>query len=270
MDNCKCCIRLKVQCTHGIPQTTYAQVSHARDTIVFHDKWGRWKTRTIDNRQLLERVSLLSDARLLRAVLHTWNARMMNRRRAATQHAMQVKLSDFRTIREQRILKDAWSKWRQSYQSHLVQQQYQERLVLQVYRRWKDRILGCRDMETRAVQYSTGKAWRLAGALWCHWSAKTPIAYAERIATEKRGTRIVRHALTIWYRQLCVAVSEILSRLIISWYRLNVRHNEETAQKYSISILKTRMLKSWKTATDRIKVMHNRDTDKEIPLISAS
>jgi protein SFI1 len=173
---------------------------------VFHDKWARWKTRTTENRQLLKRVSLLADTRLLRAVLHTWDARMMNRRRAATQHAMQVKLSDFRRIREQRILKDAWSKWRQSYRSHLAQQYHQERLVFQAYRRWKDRILGYRDMEIRAVQYSTDKVWTLAGVLWCHWNAKTPIAYAERIVTEKRAKRIVRHALTIWHRQLYVGI----------------------------------------------------------------
>ena len=147
-------------------------------------------------------VALAADQRCLKSVFMVWRRRLIAKQNANWRDAMRGKMKIVRHKREGRLRKDAWAKWRQSYKSHLSDQHYNERLVLRIYKRWKERLIDVDHLEDMADQYLEGDLARVAEGCWNQWRRMAQLRLAERAVAERVNTRLKSQLLNKWQRQM--------------------------------------------------------------------
>ena len=112
-----------------------------------------------------------------------------------------------KTIREKRelkIQKDAWAKWRQSFCSHLSELQYNERILLRFFLRWKSSLSKLDSLRTTADQFYRRTTCSAVLHTWKRWKRAVAISDAEKAVTAKIGLRINREAIQVWKKYTCV------------------------------------------------------------------
>ncbi|GLB35015.1 putative sfi1 spindle body protein [Lyophyllum shimeji] len=217
--------------------TTNQQIDEARDNLLLRLSLQRWRSVTASHAELYRRIASLSDNRGLKHAFSTWRARLKQKEQDKWRQQMRQKMKIIRDKREQKIRKDAWAKWRQSYRSHLSGQHYTANLVHRFYYCWKKRlsaIIELEDIADNALQASQG---RVAERCWNCWRDATELRNSERIMSERVGLRLMGDAMAAWQRKLRDR------RLATHFYQL---------------VLMKKAIRSWKASRDRIRNQENR------------
>ncbi|KAF9053616.1 hypothetical protein BDZ89DRAFT_1056201 [Hymenopellis radicata] len=182
--------------------TTHEQIQEARENLLLRLYLQRWRDQLASHQQLLDNVAVVADRRRLKAAFSAWKKRLVSKQHANWRDSMRSKMKIVRKKQEQRLRKDAWSKWRQSYQSHLSDQHFNKRFVLRIYQRWKERLIAVDRLEDAADQVlETGIA-RVAETCWNHWRRMAQLRIAERAISQRVGYRLKRQVMTQWQKQM--------------------------------------------------------------------
>ncbi|KII88582.1 hypothetical protein PLICRDRAFT_698940 [Plicaturopsis crispa FD-325 SS-3] len=219
--------------------TTNEQIGRARDTLVVRLALQRWRARTEAHLDLYERVTILANKRRLRSALSAWRTKFKHSRQIHWRNDMRAKMKSVREKREGKLRKDAWAKWRQSYRSHLSGLHYSERLVLRSFQRWKDRLTAIDRLEDAADEFTRRRELRIREECWMRWRKAADIGDAEKTVIERVGLRIMGNAMDAWRRRV---------------------HENHTADAFYDIVLKKKIIRSWKTARDRIRGMEKKAT----------
>jgi protein SFI1 len=148
------------------------------------------------------RVVHLADQRCLKAAFRVWAFKLKEKKRTDWQHMMRTKMKLIQDRREGKLRKDAWAKWRQSYQSHLSRQHYAERLILRFYRRWEDSLAKLDHMEAVADEHQYVIEERTVERCWDCWRKAMQMKMMEKTMSERVGLRIMGKVIDIWKQHL--------------------------------------------------------------------
>ncbi|KAJ7046729.1 hypothetical protein C8F04DRAFT_1247798 [Mycena alexandri] len=211
--------------------TTNRQIGEARDVLILRLCIQRWRALTAASRERAARVASTDNQQRLKAAFKMWRNRTKEREQARWRASMRAKMKLIRDKRELKLMTDALTKWRQSHRIRSADRHYAESLVLRYYERWRkglahlDRLEGLADQLSRVID---------GGALeqfWYRWKHAAQLQIAHKIVTENVGLRIKTEVV-------------------------DVRDNH-VADAYYDTVLKKRMLRSWKSARDIIQTMEN-------------
>ena len=106
--------------------------------------------------------------------------------------------------REAALRRDAWARWRQLYQSRLMQQRFAVRLVERYFERWKDRLRNVDAMKGRADHVVVAREGKTVVRCWDSWVRAVELRSAEREVSERVGPRVVRGSMAFWRQRTCV------------------------------------------------------------------
>lgn len=129
---------------------------------------------------------------------------MQERRKAAWRADMRVRMQTVRSLREAALRRDAWARWRQLYQSRLMQQRIAVRLVERCFERWKDELREMGAMKECADQMVVAREGRVVVRCWDSWVRTAELRSAEREVSERVGVRLVRQCMAFWRQRTCV------------------------------------------------------------------
>ena len=189
----------------NVPQTTHEQIAQARDSLILRLALHRWRQRTAARQDLYVRVCLLSDQRRLKGALELWKTKLKEKKQADWRNAMRARMKAVRARREGKLLKDAWAKWRQSYQSHLSEQHYDGRLVGRCLRRWRARLAGLDELDAAAEHLEYVRLERRGERCWDLWRRALDLRRRERVMAERVDVRVMGQVLDAWRRRLYTA-----------------------------------------------------------------
>ncbi|KIJ69246.1 hypothetical protein HYDPIDRAFT_79460, partial [Hydnomerulius pinastri MD-312] len=222
--------------------TTSQQVAEARDNVIIGSAFRRWRNAAASRLERQEQVDTLANTRCLRAAMAMWKAQLKEKRQVAWRQDMRAKMKATREKRELKIQKDAWAKWRQSYCSHLSELQYNERIVIRFFLRWKTSLSKVDQLEAVADKFhqrTNGSANLLA---WKRWRRALAVRNAEKAVKAKAGLRIKGEVMEVWKK--------------------HTRDHQAAVGFYDVYVMK-QAIRSWKTARDRIRRLERR-VDKHL------
>jgi protein SFI1 len=177
-------------------------MGQARDCHIIRLSLHHWRNLVHSRTELYQRVTRLDNERRLRKILNRWVRKLQDSRQANWQHAMRMKMKIVRDKRDSKLRKDAWAKWRQSYQSHLSQQHYSERLVIRSFRKWKDRLFALDHMDTAADNRVSIMERKFLERTWNAWRRGVDMKLTEKAMSERVCIRLIGEAMSLWKRCL--------------------------------------------------------------------
>ena len=132
-----------------------------------------------------------------------WQVHLQERRKAAWRADMRVRMQTVRSLRDAALRRDAWARWRQLYQSRLMQQRFAVRLVERCFERWKDKVREMDAMKERADKLVVAREGRIVVRCWDSWVRAAEVRSAERDVAGRVGARVVGDFMAFWRRRMC-------------------------------------------------------------------
>lgn len=185
-------------------QTTTNQIAAARSTLILRLAIQKWREKTAQRTDLINRVTALENTRRLRSALRIWTQHLQEKKRADWRLDMRAKLKAVRQRREIRVLKDAWAKWRQSYRSHLAGLDYDDRLVRKMFDRWKTGVLQVDGLYLEADAFKEQRHADVLEKIWDTWKVSSQLRSIERLVVARSRARILRDAVSVWQHRTLV------------------------------------------------------------------
>ena len=184
-------------------QATTAQISHARDTFVLRVAIHKWRSALVRLRERTAQADARIGAYRQRAAFVSWQVHLQERRKAAWRADMRVRMQTVRSLRDGALRRDAWARWRQLYQSRLMQQRFAVRIISRCFERWKDNLRAMDAMKERADQLVVAREGRVVVRCWDSWVMTAELKSAERDVAERVGARVVGEFMVLWRRRMC-------------------------------------------------------------------
>jgi protein SFI1 len=188
-------------------QTTTAQVAHAHDTFVLRVAIHKWCAALAQRHERQVRADARANAYRRKAALVRWHMRLQERRKGAWRADMRMRMHTVRSLREAALRRDAWARWRQLYQSRLLQQRFAVRLVERCFERWKGKLPEINSMKGRADEFLAAREGEAAGRCWDSWRRAVELRSAERAIAERVGARVVRKFMAFWHQRTYAIMS---------------------------------------------------------------
>ncbi|KAI0306384.1 hypothetical protein B0F90DRAFT_1814293 [Multifurca ochricompacta] len=177
---------------------TTTQIAHARDTFVLRVALHKWSSALSRQREHAAHADARANAYRLKAVFMLWHERLQGRRKAAWRADMRMRMQTVRSLREAALRRDVWARWRQLYQSRLLQQRLAARLIERSFERWKGRLREMDAMRERADEFAVTKEGEVVDRCWDSWVRASELKSAERIIAERVGARVVKESIAFW------------------------------------------------------------------------
>ena len=211
-----CAVLLNAASPPNVTQATTAQIAHARDTFVLRVAIHKWQSALARRREEATQADARADTRRLKVALARWHAHLQERRKAAWRADMRMRMQTVRSLREAALRRDAWARWRQLYQSRLMQQRFAVSLVERYFERWKDRLQEMDAMKARADQVVVAREGNVVVRCWDSWVRAAELRSAEREVSERVGARVVRESMAFWRLRTCVPVISLLGLKVLT------------------------------------------------------
>ncbi|PBK78094.1 hypothetical protein ARMSODRAFT_991560 [Armillaria solidipes] len=221
--------------------TTNDQIQDARDNLVMRRTLQVWSSRLAAYRRTCQTANAMADERQMKKAFSRWRRSLVGKQNENWRNSMRSKMKIVRTKREQRVRRDAWAKWRQSYQSHLSDQHYNERLSLRIFKRWKAKLSAVDGLEDVADEVQHARAEHAVERCWTHWRQITHLRAAESVIAQQVGQRVKRQAMRTWRKQMndLYSAEEYRNLVVIKsamqrWKaaQLSIHHMESRADKH--------------------------------------
>ncbi|KAK0197165.1 hypothetical protein F5146DRAFT_1099463 [Armillaria mellea] len=222
--------------------TTNDQIQDARDNLVMRRTLQVWTRRLAAYGRTCQTANAMADERQMKKAFSHWRRSLVGKQNENWRNSMRSKMKIVRTKREQRVRKDAWAKWRQSYRSHLSDQHYNERLSLRIFKRWKAKLSAVDSLEDIADEIRHARAEHAVERCWAHWRQTIQLRAAENVIAEQIGQRVKRQVMITWRKQ----VNDLYS-----------------AEEYRNLIVIKSAMRRWKAAQSLIHHMESR-ADKHL------
>jgi protein SFI1 len=142
-------------------------------------------------------------AYLQKAAFAHWQVHLQERRKAAWRADMRVRMQTVRSLRDGALRRDAWARWRQLYQSRLMQQRFAVRLIERYFERWKDKVREIDATKERADQLVVVREGRMVVRCWDSWVRAAELRSAERDVAQRVGARVVGEFMAFWRQRMC-------------------------------------------------------------------
>lgn len=146
-------------------------------------------------------MTALSNRRCLKLACNLWKAKLREKKQANWRDDMRARMKAVRDRNEERVKKDAWAKWRQSYRSHLSEVQFSRRLLLRFFNRWKACLVQLDQLEAAAEHLRRVRMERQIELSWDLWHRAAELRHAERIMRERVDLRIMANVVDAWKRR---------------------------------------------------------------------
>jgi protein SFI1 len=104
---------------------------------------------------------------------------------------MRMRMQTVRSLRDGALRKDAWARWRQLYQSRLMQQRFALCLIERCFERWKDKVRATDAMKERADQLVVAREGKVVIRCWDSWVVAAELRSAERDVAGRVGAGMV-------------------------------------------------------------------------------
>jgi protein SFI1 len=182
-------------------------VAHARDTFVLRVTVHKWRAALVRQRERATRADARADAYRRKVALVRWHTHLQERQKAAWRADMRMRMQTVRSLREAALRRDAWARWRQLYQSRLLQQRFAVRIVGRCFERWKSKLRETDVMRRRADEVVAAREGEAVGRCWDSWRRAAGLRSAERAIAERVGARMVRESVAFWRQRTYAVVS---------------------------------------------------------------
>lgn len=163
----------------------------------------KWRAALVRRRERMAQADARAGAYLQKGAFVRWQVHLQERRKAAWRADMRVRMQTVRSLRDGALRRDAWARWRQLYQSRLMQQGFAVRLVERYFERWKDKVREMDTMKERADQLVVAGEGRIVIRCWDLWVRAAEVRSAERDVAERVRARVVGEFMALWRRRMC-------------------------------------------------------------------
>ena len=167
----------------------------------------KWHAALVRQRERATRADARADAYRRKVALIRWHTRLQERQKAAWRADMRMRMQTVRSLREAALRRDAWARWRQLYQSRLLQQRFAVRIVGRCFERWKSKLRETDVMRRRADEVVAAREGEAVGRCWDSWRRAAELRSAERAIAERVGARVVRESVAFWRQRTYAVVS---------------------------------------------------------------
>jgi protein SFI1 len=225
-------------------------VAHARDTFALRVAIHKWRAALAQRRERTVRADARANTYRRKAVFVRWHIRLQERRKAAWRADMRMRMQTVRSLREAAMRRDAWARWRQLYQSRLLQQRLAVCLVERCFERWKGKLREIISMKRRADEFVAAREGEAAGRCWDSWRRAAELRSAERAIAERVGARVVRETMAFWLQRTYAVFSPSETRTLT---RLRRREHQRASALYDVAV-KRFAFSRWRDAHSRVLV----------------
>ena len=156
-------------------------------------------------------------AYLQKAAFVRWQVHLQERQKAAWRADMRVRMQTVRSLRDGALRRDAWARWRQLYQSRLMQQRFAVHLVGHCFERWKDKVREKDATKERADQLVLAREGRIVVRCWDAWVRAAELKSAERDVAERVRARVVGDFMAFWQRRMCAWSCFLISECFVDF-----------------------------------------------------
>ncbi|KAF8636478.1 hypothetical protein AX17_003293 [Amanita inopinata Kibby_2008] len=213
---------------------TNKQIDEARDNLVLRVTLQRWRNIHVARQALYERAGKVLKNRCIRHIFEIWISRFKLKQQEKWRQDMRMRMKTVREKHELKLEKDAWARWRQLYRSRLATQNYDERLMINYFKRWQARAWHIGGLETLADNVGQRRMNRVLIWGWTRWKRALELHFSEKAVVEQADLRRMKTAVIIWRKRAT---------------------DLQAAEVYHEFVLTKRSLNSWKAARDRRELM---------------
>jgi protein SFI1 len=162
----------------------------------------KWRAALQRQRERAAHADARAKAYCQKATFVRWHVHLHERQKAAWRADMRTRMQTVRSLRDAALRRDAWAHWRRLYQSRLLQQRVEVRLVERCLVRWKGKLRETEALKGRADEFAAMKEGNVVDRCWDSWRRAAELKSAERIIAERVGARIVRESVVFWRQRM--------------------------------------------------------------------
>ncbi|CAE6515408.1 unnamed protein product [Rhizoctonia solani] len=181
---------------------TTNQISEARRKLALRENFTKWQDKARIRADMSRRAARVDAYFTQRRVLLYWRQAVERHRRQQWQSAMKKRLRMVRSAVDQRILRQAWQRWRQTRESTYTLEQadgfHDAKLLHRFLVHWAQRCQKLRMLPIRALEFRAAKNKATVQEIFETWKSRAELRVMERMIMDKRDHRIKGGMLTKW------------------------------------------------------------------------
>ncbi|KAH7340364.1 Sfi1 spindle body protein-domain-containing protein [Rhizoctonia solani] len=220
---------------------TTNQITEARRMLKLRENFTKWQDKTRIRVDMTRRAARVDAYFTQRRILLHWRQALEKHRRQQWQSAMKKRLRTVKSTVDQRILRQAWRRWRQTRESTYDLERadgfHDARLLHRCIVHWAQCCQKLRVLPIRALEFRVVKNKGLVRDVFENWKSRAELRVMERMIMDKRDHRIKGMMILKWRSR---AESHKLAR------EFNNRH-----------ILRS-VFNAWKNKTKRVSFLERR------------
>ncbi|EUC67158.1 Sfi1 spindle body protein [Rhizoctonia solani AG-3 Rhs1AP] len=232
--------RLWRQNAQWIRDTT-GQISEARRKLMLQENFTKWQDKTQVRVDMTRRAARVDAYFTQRRILLHWRQALEKHRRHQWQSAMKKRLRTVRSTVDQRILRQAWQRWRQSRESTYSVEQadgfHDAKLLHRCIAHWIQRYQKIRMLPIRGLEFRAAKNKATIQNVFETWKGRAELRVMERMIMDKRDHRIKGTVLVKW--------------------RSRTQSHKAARELYNKHILRS-VFSTWKNKTKRVSLIERR------------
>lgn len=164
----------------------------------------RWKGRLSSQLKKEDEMVKSFDAHRTKNFWRLWQAKLKQKRQIAWRNDMRQKLRIMKTMTDDRIVNEAWKRWRQLHFAHLAEARYETNLMTQCYASWRNRLLQVDDKNNLAAQFLESTHFTHLRRSWLTWKNATAMRKDESIMVKRVQSRTMMNSFDLWRKRMSV------------------------------------------------------------------
>ncbi|CEL52321.1 hypothetical protein RSOLAG1IB_00861 [Rhizoctonia solani AG-1 IB] len=220
---------------------TSKQIIEARQKLALRENFTKWHEKAQVRADMTRRAARVDAYFTQRRVLLYWRQALEKHRRQLWQSAMKKRLRTVKSTVDQRILRQAWQRWRQTRESTYALEQADgfrdARLLHKCIVRWTQRSQQLRMLPIRALEFRAVKNRTTVQRVFETWKNRAELRVMERMVVDKRDHRIKDAVLLKWRSRA---------------------QSYKTARKFHNKNLLRSVFATWKNKTKRVSLIERR------------
>ncbi|KAJ1310299.1 hypothetical protein OPQ81_007039 [Rhizoctonia solani] len=220
---------------------TTNQISEARRKLALRENFTKWQDKARVRTDMTRRAARVDAYFTQRRIFMYWRQALENHRRQQWQSAMKKRLRSVRTTVDQRILRQAWQRWRQNRESTYALEQadgfHDAKLLHRCIIHWAQRCRNLRILPIRALEFRAAKNKVMIHDIFETWKSRAELRVMERMIADKRDHHIKGVMLVKW--------------------RSRVQSHKAARELYNKHMLRSAFA-AWKNKTKRVSLIERR------------
>ncbi|CAE6460315.1 unnamed protein product [Rhizoctonia solani] len=181
---------------------TTNQITEARRMLKLRENFTKWQDKARVRADMTRRAARVDAYFTQRRILLHWRQALEKQRRQQWQSAMKKRLRTVRTTVDQRILRQAWQRWRQTHGSTYDLERadgfHDAKLLHRCIVHWAQRCQKLRVLPIRALEFRVVKNKALVRDIFEAWKNRAELRVMERMIMDKRDHRIKGAMMAKW------------------------------------------------------------------------